>query len=431
MGKAVVLGGTGFIGSACVKALLDAGFRVTGVGRTIDVARQTLPGADWLALDVATLDAAGWRNLAAGADVVVNAAGALQDGARDNLQLIHVDAVETLVGALGGTGSRLVQISAAGAGDSAPTWFMRSKWLGDRKVMASGLQWWILRPVLVFGPQAYGGTALLRAAAGLPGAGLVPFPDTPVQVVHVDDVAAAVVECASGAIASGLVADLAGPGEHSFAEVVRQVRNWQGFPAWKVEWTLPHLPVAAAGRTADALGWLGWRPPLRSSALSSLRAGITGDMAAWKTAGGRPCRSLAETLAAIPSGTHERWFARLYLLLPLAIAVLSVFWLASGAIGLWQSKAAMAVLSGRGFSEATAALAVHAGSLIDMGLGVLILLRRFVRHAAIGMVAISAGYVGASALWTPDLWADPLGPMVKVVPGMMLAGLVAALMEER
>ena len=145
------------------------------------------------------------------------------------------------------------------------------------------------------------------------------------------------------------------------------------------------------------------------------RAGITGDGAAWHKAG----------------GTHERWFARLYLLLPLAIAVLAAFWFASGAIDLWQGEAAIAVLSKHGFSQSTAALAVYAGSLIDMGLGVFILLRRWTRHAALDMVAVSAGYLAAAAVWTPDFYADPLGPMLKVLPGMMLAVLVAALMEER
>jgi hypothetical protein len=32
---------------------------------------------------------------------------------------------------------------------------------------------------------------------------------------------------------------------------------------------------------------------------------------------------------------------------------------------------------------------------------------------------------------TPELWADPLGPFVKVFPAMALALAVAALAEER
>lgn len=431
MGKAVVLGGNGFIGAACVKALLEAGFSVTGVGRTIGVARQAMPGADWLARDITTLDAAGWCELVDGASVIVNAAGALQDGARDSLQAVHVDAVKRLVAAMQGRPASLVQISAAGVAEDAPTWFMRSKWLGDQAVITSALKWWCLRPVLVLGPHAYGGTALLRATAALPVAGLLAFPAAPVQTVHVEDVAGAVVRCASGQIRPRVVADITELQPQPFATLVEAIRRWLGYEPWRYRLRVPDPLILLAGRAADMAGWLGWRSPLRTSALTALRTGITGDAAPWQAAGGSPCRSIAETLASLPAGTQERWFARLYLLLPLAIAVLAAFWFASGVIGLWQRETAIGILTDRGFAAGTAAAAVYTGSLVDMALGAFIAVRRWAKTAALGMVAASAGYLLAAAVWTPDLWADPLGAMLKVLPGMVLAGLVAALMEPR
>ena len=47
------------------------------------------------------------------------------------------------------------------------------------------------------------------------------------------------------------------------------------------------------------------------------------------------------------------------------------------------------------------------------------------------MIAVSAAYLIGSIVWTPVLWLDPLGPMVKVFPGMMLALFVAAIVDER
>lgn len=69
--------------------------------------------------------------------------------------------------------------------------------LGDRMLMESDLDWVILRPTLVIGAQAYGGTALLRASAGVPLVAVKVLPTTPVQTVFVDDVAHAVVQAAS------------------------------------------------------------------------------------------------------------------------------------------------------------------------------------------------------------------------------------------
>ncbi len=47
------------------------------------------------------------------------------------------------------------------------------------------------------------------------------------------------------------------------------------------------------------------------------------------------------------------------------------------------------------------------------------------------MIALSLAYLAASAWYTPWLWADPLGPMVKVLPGILLAGVLHTLLEDR
>ena len=47
------------------------------------------------------------------------------------------------------------------------------------------------------------------------------------------------------------------------------------------------------------------------------------------------------------------------------------------------------------------------------------------------MVALSALYLLGATILTPALWIDPLGPLVKVVPGMALALVALAIMDER
>jgi hypothetical protein len=47
------------------------------------------------------------------------------------------------------------------------------------------------------------------------------------------------------------------------------------------------------------------------------------------------------------------------------------------------------------------------------------------------MMALSTAYLLGSLVVAPDLWADPLGPMLKVFPGLALAAMVWLLMEER
>ncbi len=429
--KAIVLGGYGLIGSACMRALAAEGFAVTGVGRSPRAARAADPDADWRFHDLATLDPAGWRSLLQGADVVVNAAGALQDGARDSLEAIHVTAVARLVEAAAGTPLRIVQISAAGVSPEAPTAFFRTKARGDALLAAGAGPHVILRPTLVLAPDAYGGTALLRGVAALPRVLPRVLPGAQVMTVHLDDLAAAVVRAARGEVPSGTIADITGRGSRSFPDLVDAIRRWQGFAPPRFRPALPRVLLTAAGRGADALGHLGWRSPLRTTALTSLESGVTGDPARWEALTGQVCRDLAGTLADLPATRQERLFARLYFALPLAIATLALFWIVSGLVTLADPARAIAVAEAGALPPPLSAATVYGGALADVALGLAMLWRPLARRAALGMIGLSAAYLAGGLIAAPDLWADPLGPMVKVFPGMTLAAMVALMLEER
>ncbi len=49
----------------------------------------------------------------------------------------------------------------------------------------------------------------------------------------------------------------------------------------------------------------------------------------------------------------------------------------------------------------------------------------------VGMIVLSACYLFGGLVVAPDLWLDPLGPMVKVVPAIVLAAIVAMMLEAR
>lgn len=431
MKKAVVLGAYGFIGAACVRALQANGFAVLGVGRSREAAQGRFPDLVWIIRDIAETKAEDWKDVFADADVVVNASGALQDGTRDNLTAIHETALKQMLDALGGTRTRFIQISAASVSEDAPTSFFRTKARGDALVTASPIDWIVLRPGLVLGSDAYGGSALLRAAAATPCLGGHVFPEARIQTIHVEDLAQAVVQAAKGDVGTQFVADLTENEPHSFSALTRQIRAWLGYPDWVFEIPFPGWLLKAVGRGADLLGWLGWRSPLRTNALVSLENGIKGDPAPWRERGGIAVKSLKATLAAMPATAQERAFARLYLLLPIAIGALSLFWLLSGLIGLLSFAEAKAVLTDRGGSAAFASVAVIGGAIVDMVLGAGVLVRRWTRLACLGMIAVSAAYLFFGTLLAPDLWADPLGPFVKVLPAIVLALLVALLLEKR
>lgn len=421
----LVLGAYGLIGREIVARLLDDGLDVIGLGRDIEAAARIEPRIAWRRADIARLTEPGdWLPLLDGVEVVVNAAGALQTGLKDRVEAVQDVAMRALYAAATTAGvRRLVQVSAPGVASDATTAFLRSKASADAALRASGLDHVILRPVLVVGPVAYGGTALLRALAAFPFVTPLVFGDARVRTVSVEAVAMAASQAVRGDIAAGADLVLAEPGSHSLAEVVARFRLWLGLheaPAIAVPMPVGAMVTAAA----DLAGWFGWRSPLRSTAMKVMRGGV-----APNEAGAAP--SLDETLAALPSSPQERWFARLWLLKPAIVLGLSVFWIASGCIGFARQGEAAAVLTQVGVSSPVALAAVLAGSAADIGLGLALLWRPAARLALIGMIATSLAYILGSAVLAPGLWLDPLGPMVKTAPLILLHLVALAILEER
>jgi uncharacterized protein YbjT (DUF2867 family) len=430
--KVLVLGGYGLIGDAVVGRLLRDGHHVTGLGRDILDAERRRPAVRWIAADMSKLLAAeDWLRVVAGMDVVVNAAGALQDGPRDRLDSVHRRSVLALVAACEQAGMRrFVQISAIGADLASANPFFSTKAQGDSAVASSSLEWTILRPGLVIAPAAYGGTALLRALAAFPGFVPAVMSRQLIQTVSVADVAEAVSRAVAGSLPPHLVIDLVEGNARSLADVLLAFRAWLGLPPARIV-PMPTILGRLAGAVADVLGILGWRSPLRSAALAALARGVTGNAAPWNEISGHPLQPLEATLADMPTHVQERWFARLWLTKPVIFACLSLFWLASGIVGLIRQDEAADILVVRGVPANLANISVLAGSAADILVGAAALVRPLAKRALLAMIAITLFYLAASTLLVPELWLAPLGPLVKTIPALCLVVVALAVLDER
>ncbi len=432
--RVLVLGGYGLIGMAIVRRLLDGGHEVYALGRATTAAARRCAKARWVEADLAHLTTpAHWTVLLAETQVeaIVNAAGALQDGPRDDVAAVQSECMRALYKAARDRGiARVVQISATRATLDANTNFMRTKGEADQALMASMLEWTILRPGLVIAREAYGGTALLRAIASFPYIQPVAYGDRPVQTVSVDDVAEAVAATLAGRLPSRHVYDLVEDHPHTMRKVVLRLRAWLGLPPVTMLY-IPKDVVKVLGWIADATAWLGWRSPLRTTAIKELAAGIRGDPSLWRATQGKRLASLDETLARYPATVQERWFARLWLLKPVIVATLALFWIVSGLVTLLRPEAAAEVLTSRGIPFVMAETIALTGAVADIALGVLAAFRRWLPLAARGMIALTLLYLLGGTILAPGLWADPLGPLVKAIPAMILAAVALAIAEER
>lgn len=430
--RILVLGAYGLIGAGVCRHLDALGHDVTGLGRNEATARRVLPHMEWLIHDLRALQTAdAWQSLLASFDIVINCAGTLQSGANDDTDQVQHRAIAAMARACEATRTRIIQISAVGAHDNAATAFMRTKSAGDRAVSQAQTDSWIIRPGLVLARHAYGGTALIRMLAAMPFVQPVALAESPIQTVALQDICRAIELCLSGQIPPGTQADLVEQQTHTLAQIITAHRAWLGFRPAKWQWVAPGWLITITAQGADLLGRLGWRSALRSTAIATLHDGVTGKNDQWTTAGGQQVMDLQSTFRSIPATAEHRLAARMSLLFPFIIATLSLFWLASGVVGLLQLDSAASVLVSTGWSEAMAKASVIGWALVDIALAFGLLVRRWASRICWLMIAVSLFYLLASTFLVPQLWLDPLGPLIKVVPTIMLAFVARVLMENR
>ncbi|MGQ8632331.1 SDR family oxidoreductase [Agrobacterium sp. DKPNP3] len=427
--KILILGATGFIGSEVVRSLHGRGHAITGLARSVTRATDKWPFVTWISADLARMtQASNWNALVGDHDAIVNCAGALQDGLSDDLAATQEKAMLALYEAAAQAGGRLViQISARTAGAAADLPFLATKRHADQALAASRLPYVILRPALVVGRNAHGGTALVRALAGCPLVLPLVNGAMPVRTVAVDDVAATVCAAIDGEVPPGSDLELAAEETLTLQDMVTTHRQWLGLPPAPVV-DLPAALTRPVSFLADAAGRLGWRSPLRSTAMTVMSEGIVAESEAQPTM--TSLKTLKQTLTANPSGVQDLWFARSYLLKPLVILCLSLFWLLSGLIPLLNINEAAAHFLAF-MPQAPAITLTLATCLVDIALGVAVLWRPLARKALIGMLLVSAAYLTGGSLLEPGLWLDPLGPLVKVLPSIALTLVALATLDER
>lgn len=429
--KILLLGATGLIGSSILARLLSAGHSVIAVSRGRANVRRQFPQAQWVSLDLRMAEAQKWTPYLEGVDAVVNCAGVLGESAADSTDAAHSRGPATLFAACEQAGvKRVVHFSAVGVDRQTPSEFSRSKAEGDAALKATALDWVILRPSVVVGRRAYGGSALFRGLAALP---ILPrFRDAgELQIVQLDDVVATVLFFLEPSAPARVELEIVGPQRLTFNEVVANYRKWLGsrpaqlvdFPDWLIDWMY---------RLGDFLAWLGWRTPIRSIAKQEMVRGAIGDPTPWTDMTGIKPQALEAALMAEPADVREKWFARIYALKPLIFAVTALFWISTALVSFGPGwDIGLGLLYEGGLSGLLVPLAVIAGASSDLIIGIAIAFRRTSKIALVAALILSFVYLILGTILVPRLWRDPLGPMLKIWSVMVLNVVSLAIVDDR
>ena len=314
---------------------------------------------------------------------------------------------------------RVIHISAIGAEPDGPSAFSRSKAGAEVYLKELPLDWVILRPALVLGPAVYGGTAMLRGIAAFPGVVPVVRADARIQVIGLDDLT----ETVAFALAPRAPAKTVWEVAHRLADIVTAIRFWLGFPPRRVL-ALPDAFAIVVATVADGLGFLGWRSPARSTSLAQLTAGVIGDPARWMAETGIAPKSLDQILAARPASVQDRWFARLYLLKPLAILGLAL------AVIVPSAEQLAAVLGLRP-SIARPMLPGAAWSVIAFLAGLGLLVRPAVRCALIVLLAAALVQIADHIMRPWTYFFGSLDFVAFKLPMVLLILFVFGILDDR
>jgi hypothetical protein len=183
--------------------------------------------------------------------------------------------------------------------------------------------------------------------------------------------------------------DLVHPEQSSLRDVIDLFRAWLGQTSCR-RLVLPLLLLDLGARAGDLAARLGWAPPISTAALAELRRGVAGDPGPWMEATRIAPRPIGRVLMDRPATVQEKWFARLYLLKPVVIATLTVFWCASGLIALTVAyDAAVETLTSRGFHAGLAHATTVTSSVLDVAVDSAIAVRRTCRAGLLAGIAVS------------------------------------------
>lgn len=250
--KVLVCGITGCVGTAVAHALRTAGHEVLAASRG---ERDSPRGLQFDYTQPRTPEAWAERLRERGVEAVVNSVGILMPSGTQTYERLHRDGpIELFQGARLAGVRRVVQISALGVADDAFSHsvpYLVTKLRADQALAASGLEWAVLRPSMIFGPKSQS-AALFATLAKLPVISLPGGGRQPLTPVHVSDIAACVVKLLEQPDRMSGVYELGGAQTMSYREMLAAYRRalGRGAALWL---PVPMALVQASARAAELL----------------------------------------------------------------------------------------------------------------------------------------------------------------------------------
>jgi uncharacterized protein YbjT (DUF2867 family) len=254
MQRAFVTGATGFVGRNLIRALVANGFLVRCLvrpGSERDL--QGFESIDRVPGDVLQPD--GLVASVEGCAAVIHLVGIIRERPMRGVtfERLHTQATANMLDVARRAGAkRFLQMSALGTRPGARSRYHATKWQAEEAVRASGLDWTIFRPSIIFGPGDEFVSMLAHMIGRLPAVPVLGDGQYRLQPIPVAQVAEGFARALRAPAAVGQIYEVGGPAAYRFVEILDAIGAAVGHPHVRKV----HVPLGLVKLMTRALGWL-------------------------------------------------------------------------------------------------------------------------------------------------------------------------------
>jgi uncharacterized protein YbjT (DUF2867 family) len=239
----LVTGGTGFIGKALIRHLVEAGYSTRLIIRPSHRSPDIPPGVP---VEVAISNLSDERSLRAamvGVDTIYHLVGVEKRGAYGDLMAVDIRGTQVLLNAALDAGvDRIFYISHLGADRSSAYPVMKAKAIAEDYIRRSGINYTILRSAIVYGSGDGFTTSLVRLINSIPFIFLTPGDGrTLLQPLWVEDLATCLVWALDEDRTRNETYEIGGPEQLTFNQILLLIMQTMDIHRRTVQLRSPYL----------------------------------------------------------------------------------------------------------------------------------------------------------------------------------------------